>query len=95
MLAFSRNWGVQKQDALRAVLGQLIVTDIGPPPVLDAYADLATYAKEHGHSIGHNDLWIAATAVAAGATVLTTDRDFEALRSAGVDLEWVDPAGLK
>lgn len=50
--------------------------DISDGRVIDAYADLSTLAKSNGWAIFHdkNDLWIAASARVAAATLLTTDK---------------------
>ena len=37
-------------------------------------------------------LWIAATAHVTGATILTTDRDFDPLHGLFLQRDWVDPA---
>jgi len=37
------------------------------------------------------DLWIAATAHATGARLLTTDKDFDHLHPAFVQRDWIDP----
>ena len=42
--------------------------------------------------MGKNDLWIAATASAATATLLTTDKDFNHLPSSLLTCQWIDPA---
>jgi len=42
--------------------------------------------------MGKNDLWIAACAKAAGATLLTTDNDFTHLIPDHLDGEVIDPA---
>lgn len=42
--------------------------------------------------MGKNDLWIAACAKAAGATLLTTDNDFTHLIPGHLDVEVIDPA---
>lgn len=41
--------------------------------------------------MGKNDLWIAATASVTGATLLTTDGDFDHLESAFLTRVWIDP----
>lgn len=41
--------------------------------------------------MGKNDLWIAATAAAMGATLLTTDRDFDRLAPRFLSRIWIDP----
>jgi predicted nucleic acid-binding protein len=43
------------------------------------YADLATWARQHGIALSHNDIWIAATCVQAGGNLLAVDQDFENL----------------
>lgn len=43
---------------------------------VELYAQLATYCEQHGFSLSHNDLWIAATCVQSGAMLLTLDADF-------------------
>lgn len=54
--------------------------------------------------MGKNDVWIAATTKVAGATLLTTDNDFDhlsatsPLHAAGmpvIELAWIDPANGK
>lgn len=45
-----------------------------------------------GRAMGKNDRWIAATAAATGATLLTTDRDFDHLTSLLLTRHWIDPA---
>ena len=41
--------------------------------------------------MGENDVWIAATARRLGATLLTTDRDFDHLHGTWIDRVWIDP----
>jgi len=41
--------------------------------------------------MGKNDLWIAATARTTGATLLTTDKDFDHFDPALLPQEWIDP----
>jgi len=43
-------------------------------------------------TIGQNDLWIAAAAKATGATLLTTDRDFDHLDPTQLQRIHIDPA---
>jgi len=43
----------------------------------DAYAKLKRRQEQHGLALDENDLWIAATASALGATLVTRDTDFE------------------
>jgi len=41
--------------------------------------------------MGKNDIWIAACAKASGATLLTTDRDFDRLNPHLLSVEYVAP----
>ena len=45
----------------------------------EIFADL----RERGHPLPTNDLWVTATAVRAGAVVLTFDTQFEAITRVG------------
>ncbi len=83
--AYSRQWGQCKLDALRRMLDNFVRVDAGLPAVVEWYAQLHAEAKRRGAPRGQNDLWIAATAKAAGAVLLTTDKDFD----------WLDPDYLK
>jgi predicted nucleic acid-binding protein len=49
------------------------------------------YLQKSGKSIEQNDMWIAATATASGAHLLTTDKDFDPLYPAYLDRTWIDP----
>ncbi len=40
------------------------------------YADLATYARQHGLALSNNDFWIAATTIQLGGVLFTRDGDF-------------------
>lgn len=65
--------------ALEALLRELVVVPIDSRPVLDRFAEFHSWTKSIGRTIGHNDLWIAATAAATGAHLVTTDADFDPL----------------
>jgi tRNA(fMet)-specific endonuclease VapC len=95
--AFARNasWGGVKEARLKELVGNFIIVDIRRESVLTAYADVGTYLKQTGRSIGQNDMWIAATARATGATLLTTDKDFDALHPALIQREYVAPDSLR
>ncbi len=48
-----------------------------PEAAGDAYAKIKRSQQQRGLSLDENDLWIAATASALGATLVTTDTDFQ------------------
>lgn len=45
----------------------------------DAYAKIKRARERKGFSLDENDLWIAATASAFGAILVTRDRDFASI----------------
>ncbi|HEX2209009.1 MAG TPA: PIN domain-containing protein, partial [Longimicrobium sp.] len=97
MLAFAeRNvWGPRKLDALKQLISNLLVVDIRTEAVLQAYAAVDTHMKRSGTRMNEqNDVWIAATANATGAILLTTDRDFDPLHPSHLQRVWVDPQSL-
>jgi predicted nucleic acid-binding protein len=47
-----------------------------PEAAGDAYANIKRTREQQGLRLDENDLWIAATASAVGATLVTRDRDF-------------------
>ena len=47
-----------------------------PEAAADAYARVKRTREKRGLSLDENDLWIAATAIAVDATLVTRDRDF-------------------
>ena len=74
--AKKKSWPTAKLKSLEEILGKLVVLPIDNVSVVERYAELdAENAK--GLNIGQNDLWIAATAIHYGLTLLTTDGDFE------------------
>ena len=48
-------------------------------PAGDQYARLKAMQQRVGLPLDENDLWIAATTLAIGATLVTRDRDFQAI----------------
>lgn len=85
VLAQRNGWGAQKLAALDEALAAFVTVDINHPRVIDAYVELDLTSQSHpdgARNMGKNDLWIAAAAKGAGATRLTTDKDFEHLLGA-------------
>lgn len=91
-LAEKNGWRSNRRARLEQLLNQITSLDITNPRVLSAYALIDAWT--HGKSVQspqrtpppkpaitmkQNDLWIAATANATGATLVSTDNDFKHL----------------
>lgn len=74
-LASVWKWGPKKVEILDDLLAELVRVDAGLPDVVQAYADIYSADQAGGHNTGQNDMWISATAKAAGAILLTCDND--------------------
>ena len=93
VLAKRNGWGEAKLRSLSNALDNLVVVDISHPSVIEAYVQLDLLSQSHpdgARNMGKNDLWIAACAKAAGATLLTTDNDFSHLIPEHLDGEVID-----
>lgn len=95
--AHQHSWGAKKMQEIQKLVSKIIVIDInsGDSDLLDAYATIDAYSKGKlaGHSLGKsaitmgkNDLWIAATAKAASAKLLTIDGDFDHLKGKFIEV---------
>lgn len=62
-----------KATRLMAVLPSQPISDA----IADHYAIIKVTAQSKGLSLDENDLWIAATALSLGATLVTRDSDFQ------------------
>jgi tRNA(fMet)-specific endonuclease VapC len=94
VLARRNGWGEIKLQALQEALNGLVTIDINRPAVIDAYVELELVSQGQrggARNMGKNDLWIAACARAANATLLTTDTDFAHLHPSHLEVEVVDP----
>jgi predicted nucleic acid-binding protein len=91
-LALSKrlSWGHMKRVALEALLENLVVVAISDQ-ILEHYAEVDVFLRRAGKPVQQNDMWIAATAMASGAHLLTTDKDFDPLYPAHLDRTWIDP----
>lgn len=85
-------WGRGKTEALKRLIEELVVVDIRNQTVLEKYAAIDAFLIKKGRRIGDNDLWIAATTAAAGAVLLTSDKDFDPLHDVFLTRIYFDPA---
>jgi tRNA(fMet)-specific endonuclease VapC len=92
-LAFAqfRNWGPSRIVTLSGLLREFVIVNVTSRAVLDRYAEIDNFLKRNGRAVADNDVWIAACASAADATLLTTDRDFDPLHGTYLDRVWIDP----
>lgn len=92
-LAFARQrgWGAARIERLRELLRELVPVNLNSQPVLERYAEISEFLRRNGRTLSDNDVWIAACASAAEATLLTTDRDFDPLAGQYLDRVWIDP----
>lgn len=74
-----RGCGEDKTTRLRALLEYLVPIDINSEIVLESYAAMHAHLVRKGRILSDNDIWIAACARAASATLITTDKDFDPL----------------
>lgn len=84
-------WGITKLDSLDKILAELVRVDAGSPDVVRAYAEISAADQIEGHCTGQNDMWIAATTKAAGAVLLTCDRDCLWMCPGLLVIEYVPP----
>jgi predicted nucleic acid-binding protein len=55
-----------------------------PERAADLYANLKAARQQQGLALDENDLWVAATALALGARLVTRDADFAGIASLSV-----------
>ena len=97
-LAAMLRWSKKKTASLEGLLSELVLIDINNSEILAAYAELDVASQRHtdgARNMGKNDLWIASAAKVTGATLLTTDRDFDHLHPTKLTRIWVDPKSGK
>ena len=93
-MAERQNWVEKRRTSLNAMLDSIVTMDLNDPAILDGYVavDQANLRVQKGARVlSNNDMWIAATTRAAGAVLLTTDRDFLHLNPRVCAVEYVDP----
>lgn len=96
-LAIQWNWGANRIRRMEETLAKFTILPIKTRPIIHAYARIDAYSQGKlacpplppglsARNMGKNDLWIAATAHAAGAT----HQDFDHLGGSFIGLDWVD-----
>ncbi len=90
-LAEKWSWGAKKKEALDTQIRQLVLVDVNRSPVVNQYAAIDAFCERAGRPIGQNDMWIAATAAATGAVLLTCDTDFDHLAPNWIELLRLEP----
>ena len=93
VLADRNRWGPDKQKTLQDLLDSLATVRIDAQAIVDAYVELALVSQRHAEgarAISDNDLWIAATTKAAGAVLLTADKDFLHFHPQHLAVEFID-----
>jgi len=81
----------RENERAAAELFDMLPCDDVPEAVADVYARIKIIeydAEREGTPLGENDLWIAATALAQGATVVTSDTDFQRVSGLGAE-DWM------
>ena len=104
-LAEKFGWGHQRRSRLDRLLEEWPALPIKDPDILTAYALIDAWScgeqvtapggaspPRSAVKMGKNDLWVAATAHATGAVLLSTDGDFEHLDGVWLQYERVDQA---
>ncbi len=90
-LAGQWNWGPEKVRATETLLHEIVIIGLNDFAIPRIYAALDDELRQNGKVLCQNDIWIAATAKAAGAHLLTSDKDFLPLSPEQIQVEWVDP----
>ncbi len=97
--ALRRKWGESKQAALAELLRSIPSTPIRQQAIIRKFAEIDAFNyRQHptlpspasGHTMGDNDIWVAATASVLNAILLTTDHDFDHLDGVFCQVVYID-----
>jgi predicted nucleic acid-binding protein len=94
-LAIQWKWGKRKKNQMRFLLQFFLRVPVDKEQVFRAYEAMDSFSESIGRTMGKNDLWIAAAAHSIGATLITTDTDFDHLQPGFIQVDWIDPAQFK
>jgi tRNA(fMet)-specific endonuclease VapC len=92
-LAERHGWQPKKREVLERMLESLVTIDLNASETVKAYVEidkLNQAARKGARQLSNNDMWIAATAKASQASLLTTDQDFLHLHPHYLFVEYVD-----
>ena len=93
-------WGAKRRTDLMRLLAEYQRADIADDGIIERYAEIDAFSQDKladrplgtsARNMGKNDLWIAASASLAGASLITTDKDFDHLHEQFVEVIWIDP----
>lgn len=102
-LAIQNKWGDKKIKDMNALLNTIVIIDIAgnDNKLLNAYAEIDAYSRQRhptkqlvgsAKPMGKNDMWIAATAFAINATLLTADGKFMHLNQEFITIKFYPPS---
>ena len=93
-LARKLAWGPAKRRLLDDLLANLVIVHPQQGEIVERYAEIDFYCEKElkpARPMGQNDMWIAASAAALDAYLLTADTDFLRLAPQYLRLVIVDP----
>ena len=101
-LAYQFNWGPPKRAVLTALIAALPAVEVRRKrQMINLYGEIDAFSQGRhptrslgggARNMGKNDLWIAATAAAQKATLITADHDFDHLNGIFFDVIYVNQA---
>ncbi|MCA6389825.1 MAG: type II toxin-antitoxin system VapC family toxin [Cytophagales bacterium] len=101
-LAMQNNWGERRVNILNKLLSEVVIIDVAgnDDNLLNAYAEIDAFSLQRhptkklsgsAKPMGKNDMWIAATAFATNATLLTADGKFMHLDKEFINIKFYHP----
>jgi tRNA(fMet)-specific endonuclease VapC len=104
-LAMQNSWGERRVNRLKQLLNEIVIIDVAGNDelLLNAYAEIDAFSLQRhptkklegsAKPMGKNDLWIAATAFATNATLLTADGKFMHLDKTFIPIKFYHPDAL-
>ena len=93
--------GKRKQHKIQRLLAGIYKIGLAHGELISKYGDIDAFSQDKignatfsSRNMGKNDLWIAATAANFNLKLLTTDKDFDHLKTTYIDLEFIDLEAL-